>query len=60
LQDEHVPNRLVSAVFDHHRRHLQAELDWTRELLQNVEQGVYNDELVWMQRMFEQWGDSAD
>jgi DNA-binding PadR family transcriptional regulator len=52
LADEHVPNRLVSAVFDHHRLHLRAELDWTRELLQNVEQGVYDDELVRMQGMF--------
>jgi DNA-binding PadR family transcriptional regulator len=59
LADEHVPNRLVSAVFDHHRLHLQAELDWTRELLQNVKQGVYDDELVSMQGMFEQWGDDS-
>jgi DNA-binding PadR family transcriptional regulator len=51
---DHVPMHLASTVFDHHRRHLQAELDWTRELLQNVEQGVYDDELVWMQGMFEQ------
>jgi len=60
LADEHVPNRLVSTVFDHHRLHLQAELDWTRDLLQNVEQGVYDEELAWMQGMFEQPGDRAD
>jgi DNA-binding PadR family transcriptional regulator len=61
LADEHVPNRLVSAVFDHHRRHLQAELDWTRDLLQNVEQGVYDAEIELMQGMFErQEGDGSD
>jgi len=53
LADEHVPNRLVSTVFDHHRCHLQAELDWTREVLQNVEQGVYDAELARMQGMFD-------
>jgi len=47
-------------VFDHHRLHLQAELDWTRGLLQNVEQGVYDAEIAWMQGMFEQWGDDSD
>jgi DNA-binding PadR family transcriptional regulator len=60
LADEHVPNRLVSAVFEHHRRHLQAELEWTQGLLQNVEQGVYDDELAWMQGMFERPGDDFD
>ncbi len=60
LADEHVPNRLVSAVFDHHRLHLQAELDWTRGLLQSVEQGVYDAEIAWMQGMFEQPGDRTD
>jgi DNA-binding PadR family transcriptional regulator len=54
LADEHVPDHLVSAVFDHHRRHLQAELDWTRKLLQDLEQGVYDDELNWMRGLFEQ------
>jgi DNA-binding PadR family transcriptional regulator len=37
---DHVPTHLASTVFDHHRRHLQVELDWTQELLQNVEQGL--------------------
>jgi DNA-binding PadR family transcriptional regulator len=49
----HMPRRLVSAVFDHHRRHLQAELDWSRELLTNVEQGLYDDELERMRGLFE-------
>ena len=53
LADEHVPNRLASAVFDHSRVHLQAELDWTRDLLQNVEQGAFDGEIEWMQGVFE-------
>jgi DNA-binding PadR family transcriptional regulator len=59
LADEHVPDHLVSAVFDHHRRHLQAELDWMRELLQDLEQGVYDDELDWMRGLFE-WKEQED
>jgi DNA-binding PadR family transcriptional regulator len=54
LADEHVPNRLASTVFDHHRVHLGAELDWTRDLLQNVEQGMYDTEIEWMRGVFEQ------
>ena len=57
---DHVPTHLASTVFDHHRRHLQIELDWTRELLQNVEQGVYDDELDWMQGLFEWKGNGPD
>jgi DNA-binding PadR family transcriptional regulator len=53
LADGHVPGYLASAVFGHHRLHLQAELDWTQELLQNVEQGVYADEIDWMRGLFE-------
>jgi DNA-binding PadR family transcriptional regulator len=56
---DHVPTHLASTVFDHHRRHLQAELDWTRELLQNVEQGIYDDELDWMRGLFE-WKEQED
>ena len=56
--DDHVPTHLASTVFDHHRRHLQAELDWTRDLLQNVEQGVYDAELDWMRGLFE-WKEKA-
>jgi hypothetical protein len=52
LADEHVPSRLASAVFDHSRVHLKAELDWTRELLQNVEQGAYDAEIKQIQGMF--------
>jgi DNA-binding PadR family transcriptional regulator len=59
LADEHVPDRLASAVFEHHRRHLQTELDWTRDLLQNVEQRVYDDELDWMRGLFE-WKEQED
>ena len=57
---DNVPTRLASTVFDHHRRHLQAELDWTRELLSNVEQGVYDGELGRMQGLFEWEGDALD
>ena len=59
LADEHVPRRLAASVFGHHRVHLQAELGWTRELLQNVEQGIYDDELDWMRRLFE-WKEQED
>jgi DNA-binding PadR family transcriptional regulator len=59
LADEHVPDRLASAVFEHHRRHLQTELDWTRDLLQKVEQGVYDDEIDWMRGLFE-WKEQED
>jgi DNA-binding PadR family transcriptional regulator len=59
LADEHVPDRLASAVFEHHRRHLQAELDWTRDLVQSVEQGVYDDEIDWMRGLFE-WKEQED
>jgi hypothetical protein len=37
---EEVPG-VAAAVFDHSRAHFQAELTWTRDLLQKVEQGVY-------------------
>jgi DNA-binding PadR family transcriptional regulator len=57
---DHVPTHLASTVFDHHRRHLQAELDWTRELLLNVEQGVYDDELGRMRGLFEWQGNDLD
>jgi hypothetical protein len=40
-------------VFDHHRAHLNAELDWTRDLLTKVEQGVYDAELDWMRNLLE-------
>jgi DNA-binding PadR family transcriptional regulator len=49
---DHVPTHLASTVFDHHRRHLQVELDWTRDLLQNVEQGLYDAEVDWMRGLF--------
>jgi hypothetical protein len=55
-----VPTHLASTVFDHHRRHLQAELDWTRDLLSNVEQGVYSDELGRMRGLFEWEGKALD
>jgi DNA-binding PadR family transcriptional regulator len=56
---DHVPTHLATAVFGHHRRHLQAELDWMRELLQGVEQGAYDDELDWMRGLFE-WKEQED
>jgi DNA-binding PadR family transcriptional regulator len=57
---DHVPTHLASTVFDHHRRHLQAELDWTRKLLLNVEQGVYDDEIDRMRGLFEWEGKAID
>jgi DNA-binding PadR family transcriptional regulator len=56
---DHVPMHLASTVFDHHRRHLQAELDWTRGLLQNVQQGVYDAEIDWMRGLFA-WKEQED
>jgi hypothetical protein len=53
LEDEHVPNCLVSTVFGHHRVHLQAELEWTRDLVQKVTKGVYDDESEQMQGYLE-------
>jgi hypothetical protein len=40
MAHEEVP-RLAAAVFDHSRAHFRAELDWARDLLDKVEQGVY-------------------
>ena len=62
LEDEHVPRRLAESVFGHHRVHFQAELDWTREVLENVEQGAFDAELDWMRGLSEemkQRGDSS-
>jgi DNA-binding PadR family transcriptional regulator len=59
MADEHVPSHLVSAVFAHHRTHLEAELDWMRDLLQDVEQGVYDDELDWLRGLFD-WKEQED
>jgi DNA-binding PadR family transcriptional regulator len=33
--------RLAAAIFDHAQVHLQAELDWTRDLLNEIESGEY-------------------
>ena len=33
--------RLATAIFDHTQVHLQAELDWTRDLLGKIERGEY-------------------
>lgn len=40
LADEDVP-RLAAAIFDHSLTQFQAELDWTRDLLDKVERGEY-------------------
>jgi DNA-binding PadR family transcriptional regulator len=56
LADEHVPSHLATTVFDHHRAHLNAELDWTRDLLAKVEQGVYDAEIGWMRGLLEGMG----
>jgi DNA-binding PadR family transcriptional regulator len=53
LADGHVPSALAATVFDHHRAHLNAELDWSRGLLENVEQGVYDADLDLMRGLFE-------
>ena len=53
LEDDHSPPRLVAAVFDHHRVHYKAELDWTRDLLHNLEQGAFDAEIAWMGQVFE-------
>ena len=37
---EEVP-RLATAVFAHSRAHFEAELSWTQDLLEKIEQGVY-------------------
>jgi DNA-binding PadR family transcriptional regulator len=59
LANEYVPSHLVAAVFDHHRAHLNAELDWTRDLLAKVEQGVYDAELDWMRNLLEGTGQDS-
>jgi len=33
--------RLAAAIFDHAQAHLQAELDWTIDLLEKIERGEY-------------------
>jgi DNA-binding PadR family transcriptional regulator len=33
--------RLAAAIFDHAQAHLQAELDWTGDLLEKIERGQY-------------------
>jgi DNA-binding PadR family transcriptional regulator len=40
MAHDEVP-RLAAAVFDHSRAHFEAELGWTRNLLDKVEQGFY-------------------
>jgi DNA-binding PadR family transcriptional regulator len=54
--DEHTPKQLMAAVFGHHRAHLNAELEWTRDLLQKVEAGVFDAELDWMRGLLEGGG----
>lgn len=54
--DEHTPAHFVTAVFEHSRVHFVAELEWTRRLLENVEQGVYETEIEWMRDMMTQVG----
>jgi len=54
--NEHTPSHFVNAVFEHSRVHFVAELGWTRRLLENVEQGVYDTEIKWMRNMMTQVG----
>jgi DNA-binding PadR family transcriptional regulator len=56
LADGRVPGHLATTVFDHHRAHLNAELDWTRDLLTKVEQGIYDVEINWMRGLLEGMG----
>ncbi|MBN1582374.1 MAG: PadR family transcriptional regulator [Anaerolineae bacterium] len=58
--DSEMPTRLVSAIFDHHRRHLETELAWLQDLREDVEQGVFDDELVRTQGFFEGHIDITD
>ena len=39
FQDPKVPPQ-ARAIFDHTRTHIQSEIDWTRELLANMEKGM--------------------
>jgi DNA-binding PadR family transcriptional regulator len=56
LADEHVPRLLGSAVFDHHRLHYRAELEWTEALLESAEDGELEGELGWMRRALQEMG----
>jgi DNA-binding PadR family transcriptional regulator len=56
MADEHVPQLLASAVFDHSRVHYQAELEWTRALLKSAEEGELEAEMGWMRRGLEEMG----
>jgi hypothetical protein len=40
LQNPEVP-RLAEAIFNHSLVHLRAELQWTRDLLEKIEAGMY-------------------
>ena len=40
-QVERVRRLLTGALFDHQRIHLEAELTWTREVLERVERGAF-------------------
>jgi len=41
MQNPHIP-AYARAVFSHSRIHMQAELDWTRELLAQIERGAFD------------------
>jgi DNA-binding PadR family transcriptional regulator len=41
MTEEESPREMVVAIFNHSRLHFEAELTWTRELLEKVERGVY-------------------
>jgi DNA-binding PadR family transcriptional regulator len=41
MTEEESPREMVKAIFNHSRVHFEAELAWTRELLEKVERGVY-------------------
>jgi DNA-binding PadR family transcriptional regulator len=56
VADEHVPQLLASAVFEHSRVHYQAELEWTRGLLKSAEEGALDGEIGWMRRALEEMG----
>ena len=45
-QEERGRRPLTGALFDHRHVHLEAELTWTREVLEKVERGAFEAELV--------------
>ena len=47
-QEEQGRRLLTGALFEHQRVHLEAELAWTREVLERVERGVFEADVEGM------------